>query len=362
MNDNLKLWMPESGWKYQDASKNAVLLEENNMLTTENFRSIYYNLEVPKNSGTVEITLDIYTENCFRILLCNTTNTRNPLESKIYGIFGKTVLLHINHILNKKQIISETFDSCADYGEGSVIAENAGTKKNYHIVILLDYSKKQNDEDWICVTITDPETGHTYTDAFWVSGISETDNNSVAQIKVIFKTYKRNRAKTYLKDFSIKYDEEAEKNTAEIKDFKEIEKEYEELSFSLDKMWLDTESLSVEDTVNNIGMKYSCQGTAVLFPLYRYKDKNIYFENDMNVCYDSGERKLKVYPVVNDKVREAAASMNNLTKEEEIEYLLSVLNGTIEPTAEERIAALELENAEIIMDMGYQISCLELGL
>ncbi len=355
MNNILKKWNPENGW--EDMSKNAVLLEKGGMLTTENYRSIYYNLDFPKNSGIVKIMLDIYTENCFRVLLCGTADGRSPIDRQISEMLEKTVLFHLNHLYKEKKMVLE-------HDTGRVIAEDAETGKNYRMEIILDYNRKDAGREWICLNIVEPFIGHIYTDSLWISGNAEACTDALAQIRIVFKTSPKNHyGKTYLKDFSIDYDVKAEKNRAMIMTAEEIMQECRALVYSPDRMEQDSSVLTIKDAVRSLKLNYSIRGLSAAFPRFRYKDHDIFDERDMEELYDSAERRLLVYPNMGDKLIEEAqkAAKSGMDRGRIIERLLAIIDGTAESAVEDRIEFLEAENAELTVEMEYRISCLELG-
>lgn len=361
MNNILNLWQAEKGW--EDLTKNATIIEENGMLTTENFRSVFFNLDKPINSGKVTIDLDIVTNNCFRILFSNTTDGRNPLETEINDILKQTVLLHINHYPQKHKI-ENGYSYSGDLSYTKVLGEGEGfgTNKHYHFTFVVDYEKKETDK-FICVTLKDVEKDIILLDEVYIASIPTAYTQALAQIRVVFKTKNKNKNKTYINDFSIEYDDKALQSVAEIKTFQQLEEEYNSKIYSLDKMNVDYNTATQADVINNLAVHSKGK---VLFPLYRYKKHNIYSFNTslLNILYDGEDIEMVAYPEVDDKVKAKLSNINysTMSKEDIIAYLLSVLNGTVEMTSEEKIEELETDYAEITVDHEFRISCLELGI
>ena len=130
----------------------------------------------------------------------------------------------------------------------------------------------------------------------------------------------------WVKDVNIKSSEDL---IAEYRDTIYIE----ESTFSLDKMSINTDFLTEEDSIKNIYLDYSNDNVTIAIPLYRYKNINITSKNIdkiMDKLFDSRDLTMYAYPQISDKVIYAISNIDLklMNRDEIVKYLLSIYDGT----------------------------------
>lgn len=318
----LNLWKAESGWENNSLNANLAVDKDGNIYTT-NFRSIYYDLPSIPADGIVNISMNVFTEYSFRLMICGTRDSRNPMERSVQDELWRTILFHINTIPESGNIEIEPYFY---WDGGDVISSNARPNQEYKIDITIDHTRRQNGEKWIGLQITDPESANNDVEFTWFDPIPESAQYLPAQIKLVFKSRRKSRNvyRTFLKDFEINYDMDAvtsgEENTETYID------QIDNSIFRISNMIINTDSLTLADLASNINVISSMTSTRVEFPIYRYNGRDIYDETDIKNLYNSEETSIMKYPDVPENIKAAADEIAQQTNSRDkiMKHLLSL--------------------------------------
>ncbi|MDE7088496.1 MAG: hypothetical protein K2O54_00060, partial [Prevotella sp.] len=268
----LSNWKAEGGWDNKGLNANLATTKDGYLYTT-NFRSIYYDMESIPDAGVVEISMNIFSEYAFRIIVSGTTESRNPTEKAVMYDLWKTILFHVNMIPENGHIVVEPYFG---FDDGDAISSTARENREYHVKIVFDYDKKSSGSEWIGLEITNPEDDSIDVPLMWFNSPEESDGYLPAQIRLVFKSKRKSRNiyRTFLKDFEITYSEEAAESGSQNTD--EYLNWVDGTVFHIGNMNIDSDGLTMTDLINDIRVEASMGSTSVVFPSYKYNDRVIY--------------------------------------------------------------------------------------
>ncbi len=320
--NSLTKWKAESGW--DNPKLNAKLAtDKNGSLYTTNLRSIYYDLDHIPDHGVINFSINVFTEYCFRILLCGTRDSRNPMEKQISEDLWESILFHVNFVPVHGDIAIEPY---FHFDDGDIIANSAAQNRAYQIDITIDHNRRLNGDAWIGMQITNPGTEDVDVEFTWFNPIPESEQYLPAQIKLVSKSQKgsRNIPRTYLKSFSIEYDDDALASAEENTDL--YLDRISNSVFKVSNMDIDGESLTITDLINNINVIASMTSAKVLFPVYQYDGRDVYDETDIKNLYNGEDTSIMKYPDVPENIKAAAAEIAEQTNSRDkiVKYLLSL--------------------------------------